>query len=332
MDVVIRILSWLTIKLYERSQKLLLESHRSSSTKARLIRQKDTTQAICDSAKEATKSIVITTFSARFYDFCLPLVMNLRAGGVTEPIYVVINSDWLGQTDFPERSRFISKLSEHKDVFPISLGAPCGMAKIWNLGIRAAGADYTLVLNDDTIIDKASISRVVKQVYSKCADNDLIIVNRTFGHFAISKECLVRVGLFDERYLGFGEEDGDFYWRFEQAYKQKPFHLDNVPGIINSASETGHEHLVKASGSKKYSLFNLLYCEAKYEFDSGGPQGIFETGRRKVIPEPTYAETVDWERELGELVSEEEPALVREKIRAYLDRSSESTGPIGTED
>ncbi len=265
-----------------------------------------------------SRAIVVATFSDRFYEFCIPLLSNLRAGGVKEPIYLVINADWSGGTDFAARSVFVSKVLAIENVFPICLGSPSGMSKIWNTGIRAAGADQTLILNDDTIVNQDSIQKVVEQVFASCYDHDLVIVNRTFGHFALTKKCLSAVGVFDERFLGFGEEDADYYWRYEAKFKCLPFHLDNIPGILNPSVESGHESLVKAEGASKYSLFNTIYQEEKYQNDLDSHRGMFRHPCRKILREPSVADIVDWEYRLNLMLYEANPEVIRERIRDYL--------------
>lgn len=264
------------------------------------------------------KAIVITTFSARFFEFCIPLISSLRASGVIEPVYVVINADQDFRTDSQLRSEFVSELSLHAEVFPVCLGKPSGMAKMWNMGIKCAGADLTLVLNDDINVNESEIVNVVQTIFSSVVENGLVIANGSFGHFAISSSCIQRVGVFDERFLGFGEEDGDYYWRFEEEYGQKPHHMDNLGGLVNMAEPSGHELLRSQSGKSRYSLFNSLFVEEKYNLQSGKHAGMFGSVAQKKLREVTPAELEEWESRLSPLLQITDQILIQNEIRSLI--------------
>jgi hypothetical protein len=86
---------------------------------------------------------------------------------------------------------------------------------------------------------------------------------------------------FDERLLGFGEEDGDISYQMLKLNKT----VDNVycNGVINIISDVRHDHIT--SGIGKYSKFNrdFIYGQ-KYitDYDSN-LKGMFDTPMKEQI-------------------------------------------------
>nr|WP_269460367.1 hypothetical protein [Polynucleobacter necessarius] len=78
-------------------------------------------------------------------------------------------------------------------------------------------------------------------------------MNGSFSHFILDKQELVEVGFFDERLLGLGEEDGDFYWRFYKKYKKEIPSAD-MDLIDNMQSDLADDGYVK--GIRTASKFN----------------------------------------------------------------------------
>jgi len=263
--------------------------------------------------------IVITTFSQRFEIYALPLIKNLRQAGVQEAIYVVINGDWDGDFNHEKRSTFLSELANIESCFPICLGSAQGMSQIWNAGLRLSDSNVTLVLNDDTNVVVSEVLENINYSFSLALENDLIILNGSFGHFIITRSCIRNIGWFDERFLGFGQEDGDYYWRFEQFYKKAPAKVDGLVGMSNASSEIGHEGIV-AGFSGKYSLFNDVFLKFKYLFGSGAHAGMFGGVATKLLAEPSLLDLEHWRESLSELVHETDPSVIEKAISKELSR------------
>lgn len=253
---------------------------------ARLIRQGPLRSSLPGSVSNESlgqcRAIVITTFSQRFFSDCIPLVRSLRAADIDEPIYVVINGDLHGKYDVNLRASFFSELSTLQDVNPISFGTQRGVASMWNAGIRYSDAAEIVVLNDDVLVNPSEVANTLALLFEAIQTSGLVTLASSFGHFGISRRCVDDIGWFDERFLGFGEEDGDYIWRYEEHYGKA---VSNVVafGFINRASDLGHESVI--TGGKKYSLFNRLYLETKYNFGSGFTRGIFDSVATKLLPE-----------------------------------------------
>ena len=69
-----------------------------------------------------------------------------------------------------------------------------------------------LILNDDLNITLLFRGELGKSLSYK---SRLFIINRSWSHFVISKDIVKKVGWFEERLPGTGQEDGDYRARME---------------------------------------------------------------------------------------------------------------------
>ena len=90
------------------------------------------------------------------------------------------------------------------------------------------------------------------------------------------------MGFFDERLLGLGEEDGDFFWRFYKKYKKEIPSVD-VGLIDNVQSDLADEGYTK--GIRTASKFNRDFIqEKKYKTTLlGGYRGMFDKKVNQIL-------------------------------------------------
>jgi predicted glycosyltransferase involved in capsule biosynthesis len=107
-------------------------------------------------------------------------------------------------------------------------------------------------------------------------------INGSFSHFIANRLELIDVGFFDERLLGLGEEDGDFYWRFYKKYKKE------IPSIAmglidNVQSDLADDGYIK--GIRTASKFNRDFIHSqKYKTTLlGGYRGMFDKKVNQVL-------------------------------------------------
>jgi hypothetical protein len=141
------------------------------------------------------------------------------------------------------------------------------MSALWNLGIRLSGAPTTLVLNDDLAVNIELVGSCFQALVEACQTTHLAILNDSFGHFAISRECIRQVGWFDERFLGFGEEDGDYAWRFEHVFG-RPICVIWRSGITNQSVSRRSRETSSSYRSRLFN-FNQTFLHQKYSFGPG---------------------------------------------------------------
>ena len=218
--------------------------------------------------------IGITTFSLRF-DFVKNLITKIRELGVENNIYLCINGE--KNSDFKDsyRKDILKLCEDNSNVYPIFFVEMRGLSKLWNSLIIHSTKDDVLILNDDIILESDHLFRSVSEHIQSKQYFGLSKINNTFSYFVINKSLINDLGYFDERLLGFGEEDGDITYRL---IKQKGVDVYNLyaQGIQNIVSDIRHEHVKKGIG--KYSFFNRDFIfNKKYNCQNAksGISGMF---------------------------------------------------------
>jgi hypothetical protein len=231
-----------------------------------------------------TFDIGITTFSLRF-DFVKNLIDKIKNFGVKNKIILCINGEKSGRFDSEYRKKIINLCSNYDDVYPVFFLETRGLSKLWNTLMVHGSSENMLILNDDIELETDTIFESVHSHINSSNYYGLTKINNTFSHFVCNKKFLNTLGYFDERLLGFGEEDGDITYRIIEKYNKQ---VDNisVEGVINIVSDIRHEYI--KSGIGKYSLFNREFMfKEKYNFlkDGNGIQGMFDYPCEKILSE-----------------------------------------------
>jgi hypothetical protein len=199
--------------------------------------------------------IGITTFSLRF-DFVRGLVKSIRELGVTNDILLCVNGEKDSSFDETYRKNILNLCVEYQNVFPIFFIETRGLSKMWNTLVIHSSKENVLILNDDINVLSNDMFNVVSNHIESSEYFGLSIINNTFSFFVVNKYFLDELNYFDERLLGFGEEDGDIMYRIKKHTGNNVFRL-NASGIENIVSDIRHTHI--KSGIGKYSFFNRDY-------------------------------------------------------------------------
>lgn len=199
--------------------------------------------------------IGITTFSLR-YEFVESLVKSIRTLGIDNNIFLCINGEKDSNFSEEYRQKILSLCLEYKNVFPIFFVETRGLSKMWNTLIIHSTKDDLLILNDDINVISDNVFEVVSSHIKTPEYFGLSIINNTFSFFVVNKKFIDELGYFDERLIGFGEEDGDIVYRLNKQTGNKIFRL-SASGLENIVSHIRHEHI--KSGIGKYSFFNRDY-------------------------------------------------------------------------
>lgn len=229
------------------------------------------------SSRELSRAILVTTFEKRFFSSALPLIKSIRNLGIDYPILIFINGNLDGNFDWTARKKFIDEVNKLEKVGFVTSNVMTGMSRNWNLGLQLLGSKLTLCLCDDLVISYG-FQKELDEAFVKAKSEGLITL-AGFAAFVINENVIADIGWFDERYLGFGEEDGDYVWRFQEFYKSLP------PRKICLA--INHENLKsrgdEVPGTTKYSLTNRVYKEIKYKQNIRGIKGMYESPHIKVL-------------------------------------------------
>lgn len=224
-------------------------------------------------------TISITTFSKRF-NFIEKLIEQIRTY-CNNKIIVIINGEKDGDFDNDYRKKILLLCQKYDDVYPIFFIETRGLCKLWNTGLIFSDKENVLLLNDDIEIKSSELFNKVSEHINSKDYLGLTRINNSFSHFIVNKTLIDKLGYFDERLLGFGEEDGDIVYRLLKL---------NIPlvniysnGVINIISDVRHEHIKKGIG--KYSSFNreFIYTKKYSPNSESNIRGMFDTPMIQLI-------------------------------------------------
>lgn len=225
-------------------------------------------------------SIIITTFEARFFEYTIPLIASIRSE-LNNPIFVIINGNFNKTKSNFKLQKFINELGKFIDIYPTAYSKFHGCSELWNTGIVNADSDYFLILNDDIHVYPKKLKAIFPIVRQLISENGLVTINRSFSHFGISQNCIEEIGFFDEHFLGIGEEDRDYFYRYELRYKNKPYNLSS-DAFYNFGDES-RDNSVKKISHGKYSYFNTTIQREFYSSDpESDVQGRYEFPVKRV--------------------------------------------------
>lgn len=196
--------------------------------------------------------IGITTFSLRF-DFISNLIEQIKQYNISNNIYICINGEYNCVFDQNYRRDILSLCLKYDNLYPIFFVEMRGLSKMWNTLCIHSTKENILILNDDIEINTHEIFYTVSNHINDINYNGLTKINNTFSFFLINKNILDTLGYFDERLLGFGEEDGDITYRYIQHFNKDICNIQ-INGLNNIVSNIRHKDILPGIG--KYSLFN----------------------------------------------------------------------------
>lgn len=216
-------------------------------------------------------SIGITTYSKRFTKYFKPLLMEIKSQRPDIEIIVNINSEYNQPIDNGYRKEILEFCAQYSNIVVSFWPTFRGLSTLWNDCIRRSSHDYILLLNDDVVLAKGffdyleqyniprnsliSSQKIYPMVFS-------FVINNSWSHVFLNRSEVDNVGWFDERFLGVGEEDGDFELRYHESQKhaiakESNFYIHNV-----IAQEDCLNGQIKVH--KKYSKFNRDFLFEKY--------------------------------------------------------------------
>jgi hypothetical protein len=213
----------------------------------------------------ADSSIVIATFEKRFFEFALPLIKSVRAATDTS-ITIVINGNFNTSRDEDKYRDFVIATQKYANVSLVTFNTFRGWSSLLNAGILHSDSDFFIIFNDDVYLNPVGFRSEIANVIEKIKVEKLALMNNSWSHFAISRECLATIGFFDEHFLGIGQEDGDYAHRYKNHFGKDVPSL-NVSGLVNFVDNSRDESIAVANG--KYSLFNNVYLKVKHSTANG---------------------------------------------------------------
>lgn len=225
-------------------------------------------------------TIGITTFSKRF-DFLGKLIRQIRSF-VDHPIILIVNGEKDGKTSDDYMKKIFSLCGEYKQIYPTLFLETRGLSKMWNTIVVQSPYDNILILNDDIEITNPELFHISERIFKDDNFQGITKFNNSFSHFLVDKKIIEDLDFFDERLLGFGEEDGDISYRMLK--NNKLINNVSVSGLVNIVSDIRHDHVTPGIG--KYSKFNRDFIYgSKYITDfTSKIQGMFDTPMKEQLP------------------------------------------------
>lgn len=218
-------------------------------------------------------SIGITTFSKR-YNFIETLIHQIRKF-TNKRVIITINGELHSNFDDDYRKKILKLCLSYDNIYPIFFIEQRGLSKMWNTLLIHSDKDNMLLLNDDIEILNGEIFNELNTIN----EIKLCKINNSFSHFIVNRKLIYDIGWFDERLLGFGEEDGDIVYRL----MERGINISNIDvgGIINIVSNVRHDII---NGVGKYSKFNRDYMfNEKYKKGNSKISGMFGVNHIKNI-------------------------------------------------
>jgi len=221
-----------------------------------------------------TFTIGITTFDKRF-DMVKALIKSIRTF-CTSDIIVTINGNFNEELNESYRKESLKFFSEYNNIYPIYFTELRGLAKMINSIFIHSRTENVLILNDDLEITGPEFFEDLDNAFDKLTD--IIKLQNTwyssFSHYIAKKTFIDEIGYYDERRLGFGEEDGDITFRYIQKLGR------DIPSYGARCLQHHCSEVRQAikPGVGKYSFYNrnFMFTE-KYKLGEGSIQGMFGT-------------------------------------------------------
>jgi hypothetical protein len=228
-------------------------------------------------------SVVVTTFDKRFDAFLVPLIAEIKAQRPDVEVIVTVNGPGKGEFESKYRTNVLAFCAEHAKVYPTVFPNFQSLAKMWNRGALTASNRRVLVLNDDLYLGRNTQGCFFDALEQALLNQvGTFKINGSFSHFVLDKQELMEVGFFDERLLGLGEEDGDFYWRYYQRYQRDipTIEIDLIDNVQSDLADDGY-----TKGIRTASQFNRDFIQKnKYKPTLlGGYRGMFDQKVKQVL-------------------------------------------------
>lgn len=207
-------------------------------------------------------SIGVVTYVNRYYTYFKPNILSLLENFPDKQIICVINGH-------PNKLKNIAYLKEitqwlsSLNIQYITFEEHQSLAKCWNWILLMSCAQNNLFLNDDILVKDKFRLDFEKNLNE---ENVFFTINRSFSHFLINKSVIRKIGWFDERFLGIGEEDGDYLFRMVLGnIKMSDFLCRDIINFIAPGDDPSFQNISPMRG--KYASVNREFMDKKWSLD-----------------------------------------------------------------
>ena len=207
-------------------------------------------------------SIGIVTYVDRYQRFFKPLITNLVKIFPDTEFVIAVN----GYYDKNIQHRYLAEikafLSQFRNVKVIDFVEPQSLSKLWNLCVVHSTNPKTMILNDDI---KIKTTFRIELEASGALQQDIALINRSWSHFIISKKIIAKIGWFDERFPGVGNEDEDYEARLcVQSLAVETYRIHALKNIVFVTLNFSYGKNVDTVNTK-YLRKNKIFFDRKWE-------------------------------------------------------------------
>lgn len=231
-------------------------------------------------ANKKNISIGIVTFKQRAH-LVRSLIKQIRSNvDSSVDIILAVNGNNEEIMDESYRKEMLSLSLEYDSVYPIICPEFKSLCKLWNTIAIFSRTEYVFYICDDVLYEDPNILNSVLS-YIEQTKSEFFTINNQFSHFVLTKSILHKLGYFDERLIGFGEEDGDIVHRYIEmfGYRMPDIHVN---GLQNMGSyELRNDNIETHIDNKP--RFNREFAGFKYKQDPIGIRGMSPVPLVKVL-------------------------------------------------
>lgn len=185
-----------------------------------------------------TLAIGITTFRNRINDVKKEII-DIRKIDNNIDILLAITTNYNEKMPEEYRRELLTFCCQYDNIYPLMFSKYTGLAKMWNNLIVNAATTHILIMNDDVNFENYN---AIEQLKIEIQSKEIFMVH-TFGAFVISKEIANDLNYFDERFISYGREDGDFKNRYLEKYGKEidRFPIKGISNRIQNRREDSHD-------------------------------------------------------------------------------------------
>jgi|LakMenEpi03Aug12_release.lakeMendotaPanAssembly.Ray.scaffolds.fasta_scaffold214688_3 hypothetical protein len=225
-------------------------------------------------------SIGIVTFKQR-EELVKSLISQIRSH-IDPSVDIILavngNNEELMSEEY--RKSMLDLSAKYESVYPIICPEFKSLCKLWNTIAIFSKTEYIFYICDDVVYENPNSLDIILEYINK-TQSEFFTINNQFSHFVLSKTRLHTLGYFDERLIGFGEEDGDIVHRHIEIYGSRMPDIQ-IQGLYNKASyELRNENIETHIDNKP--RFNREFAGLKYKQDPLGIYGMSPVPIKKVL-------------------------------------------------
>jgi hypothetical protein len=226
-------------------------------------------------------TIGIVTFKERL-ELLKQMMKQIASLIGVDGVDVIIAVNGNNEENMPNdyRREILTISNNYDNVYPIICPEFKSLAKLWNTITIFSKTEYNIILTDDLFIGNEFFLSMILD-YINSTGCEFFTINNQFSHFVVTKNILHGLGYFDERFIAFGEEDGDMVHRHIEQFGERMPDL-HVPNFYNMARYDLSSSKVETHTDNK-PRFNREFANIKYKQDPNGHYGMSPTPISKVL-------------------------------------------------